>query len=83
MTTELGNYKNWRKRHGKHAMPPAPSSFAWWRLWLAEVPMTAREIVRKVLVFMLALLTACAIMFLVFLPFGLLIWWILDYMAKQ
>jgi hypothetical protein len=83
MSTELRNYKNWRRKHGKHAMPPQPNSFTWWSLWLAEVPMTAREIIRKVLVFMLALLTAFAIMVLVFLPFAFLIWWIIQYMAKQ
>jgi hypothetical protein len=83
MTTELRNYKNWRERHGKHAMPPSPNSFAWWSLWLAEVPMTAREITRKVLVFILALLTAFAIMILVLIPFGFLVWWLLKYAAGQ
>jgi hypothetical protein len=64
-------------------MPPQPNNFAWWSVWLAEVPMTAREIIRKVLVFCLAVLTAFAIMILVFLPFAFLIWWLIQYAAKQ
>jgi hypothetical protein len=83
MTTEPRIYQNWRKKHGKHAVPPAPSSFFWWPAWLSEVPVTAREIIRKVLVFFLALLTAFAIMLLVLLPFGFIVWWILQYAAGQ
>jgi hypothetical protein len=83
VATEPRNYKNWRNKHGKHAMPPPPNSFTWRRVWLAEVPMMVREIIRKVLVFMLAVLTAFVIMILVLIPFGFLTWWLLKYAAGQ
>jgi hypothetical protein len=79
MTIELGR----RGYSGRHRLPPPPSSFYWWREWLREVPVMVREIIRKVLVFFLALLTAFVIMLLVLLPFGFIIWQILRYAAGQ
>lgn len=43
----------------------------------------ALELLRKIGVFILALLTAAAIMFMVTLPLMLIIWWILKYAAQQ
>lgn len=69
--------------NGKHRLPPPPDSLAWWRTWLAEVPRLSFVIFRKILVFGLAMLSAFVILLLVFLPLGLLVWWIMRYAAGQ
>lgn len=43
----------------------------------------ALDLLRKLGVFILALLTAFAIMFMVTLPLLLIVWWILQYAAGQ